>query len=693
MKLYHDAERVNPTGNIASAGILNQLGRPRLDTLAVLVREAVQNSWDARHAAAGSVRFSINGSTLSPGQRAVLTSCVFADCPPAATLSLAACLQSSQEVQVLTISDRGTTGLTGPTRADIATPDGEPRDFVDFLRDVGQVHDRQFAGGTYGYGKTAFYRTSQVRTLCVYTRCRSSLGLESRFIAVALGNSYTASNIRFTGRHWWGRQSNMLAEPLLNGDADTLASQIGLPGFRNDECGTTIMVVQPLLTEVIRHDLLSPAQADQATRTLHQACQYIAECLLWYCWPKMLSYDTKAPPMQFVVACQGEPILLPDPRTFPPLQGFMQAMSHLKGQTGRTSPFRHTIVSIESQRPTKYLGKLTLQLFPTSTEQPFDTGSDELLFQSLTHHTAVMRQPELVVKYVAGPALPNEQLGYSGVFVTAPEVDAIFAGAEPPTHDTWIPQALTERSQRTYVNVALRNIEQEMTRFAQPATVIGKPTDIIPLGAFANRLGDSLLPLIPGPTARSDVSSISQGQINTKLNDPPISTDAQLAGGESSLALLPSDTAWLAEPGATPQYTPLPNTQPPAFDTPLSTNRLPLVGRAHVRMLSEGELILIDGAPALRITFIVTPGSGTIDTQVHIEIAAVLDGNQWETEPPIGGSRAYVLQWIAPEGTTYPGMPSINVPAHSNGNWQVHISVPGDMVLAVELRATAGIQA
>ena len=85
-------------------------------------------------------------------------------------------------LRLLAISDRGTIGLGGPTRADVASGPGVPRDFVDFLRNVGLPPDKPMTGGTYGYGKAAAYIASRARTIVVHTRWPSPDGLESRFM-------------------------------------------------------------------------------------------------------------------------------------------------------------------------------------------------------------------------------------------------------------------------------------------------------------------------------------------------------------------------------------------------------------------------------------------------------------------------------------------------------------------------------
>lgn len=56
-----------PEGASAAEGIRNQLGRPELDLLTILVRESAQNSWDARvRQPAPTVDYRIDMWTVGP---------------------------------------------------------------------------------------------------------------------------------------------------------------------------------------------------------------------------------------------------------------------------------------------------------------------------------------------------------------------------------------------------------------------------------------------------------------------------------------------------------------------------------------------------------------------------------------------------------------------------------------------------
>lgn len=141
------AERFTATGNITSEGMRNQLGRPRLDRLAVLIRESAQNAWDAQAPESPTVGFGVSCYELSPENVEALAKRVVHEQPDPASVpdggpSLPRLLDEARRridegrtsgLRGLAILDRGTTGLGGPTRADVHDDGDESRDFIDFL--------------------------------------------------------------------------------------------------------------------------------------------------------------------------------------------------------------------------------------------------------------------------------------------------------------------------------------------------------------------------------------------------------------------------------------------------------------------------------------------------------------------------------------------------------------------------------
>jgi hypothetical protein len=229
--------------------------------------------------------------------------------------------------------------------------------------------------------------------------------------------------------------------------------------------------------------------------------------------------------------------------------------------------------------------------------------------------------------------MPNEQLGYAGVFLTNPDLDTVFADSEPPTHDNWVPKSLSNRRYKIFVNVAMRNIEREMETFAKPPAV-GGAAHLTPLGEFANSLGSSLIPSIQGPAA----------------------------------TFLPGSSS------GSPRSA-------PSGGTGITANR------ANIRILSEGEFVIVNNTPALQVQFAVAHAQDSAGTVVTVYASAVLDGAQPETDPPVGGSQPQVLCWTAPDETEYPGSESLFIPSQSQESWLVAVSVPEDMMLRVDMQA------
>ena len=280
-----------PEGSAAAEGIVKQLGRPALDPLTVLVREAAQNSWDA-HLPDGVVEFGVDvrvlGENVDAWRQLLLPG-------PARESDVDLDNALRPESVVLVVSDRNTVGLGGPLRAGERARDQEKADFVQFLRNVGEPSDHEFGGGTYGFGKGIFYRLSRIGAILVDTNTAAGGPAGRRLMGAALGHSWYLGDRRFTGRHWWGHvAADDVPDPILAGQADSVATALGLPGFADGRTGTDIVVLAA--------DLGSTGSEPSAReRTAAEAATFIASSILWNLWPKMLP-DGDGRHMRFSVA-------------------------------------------------------------------------------------------------------------------------------------------------------------------------------------------------------------------------------------------------------------------------------------------------------------------------------------------------------------------------------------------------------
>lgn len=624
------SEKYGATGNVPAVGLQNQLGRPRLDRLSLLVRESAQNSWDARLSDDMTVRFGISGWILNKEQYEFLRNTVFKDIPR--RLPLKELLQNEQApFSVLAVYDRNTKGMGGPTRANEISPDGV-MDFVNFLRNIGEPPERQFGGGTYGYGRAAFYLNSQASTICVHTHCIYHGKRERRFMAAAMGERFELGSGpvagRYTGRHWWGKRSlagsfwfgsltkEGIVDPIMADDADGLARALGMPPFKANELGTTILILQP----------------DFGDKTPEEALKHMARGILLNCWPKMLKGENGEPYMSFYLEWNGNQIEIPAPENTPPFQGFVEAMTNLKARlSGHQPPYYGTVDQVICYRPMKNLGHISLCQIPLleQASSSADIYDEEWPRGESCHHVALMRKPELVVRYLQGPVLPSNAIQYAGVFLTDQGVDKAFADSEPPSHDNWIPDSLESSQDRTFVRVALRNIREILIKYTAPPESEYYGVYDIPLGIFSEQLA-GLIPGEEGPGG--GIQPAPRGGSTT-------------GGGGVTKA-------------------------------------------AHIKYLDEGTLNTVDGRAAVTISFEIEPADESVATQVCLEAGvAVLDGTSIESEPPQGAELPSVLSWIGPDGKVIRDTQQILANPSETGPWSVTVSVPRDTAININLRA------
>ncbi|MET8025082.1 hypothetical protein [Streptomyces avermitilis] len=614
-----------PEGASAAEGIRNQLGRPELDLLTILVRESAQNSWDARLVpSAAQVDYRIDMWTVGPAHAGAWRELLLDGAPTSAeTFPLRETLRHGP-VRVLAVSDRGTRGLGGPTRADNAV--GPERDFVSFIRNIGEPRDTALGGGTYGFGKGIFYLLSKSGTVLVHSRCRTARGgYETRLIGCTLWKSYVASepqgDRRYTGRHWWGNTSGDVVEPLVGQEAETTAQRLGLRSFGPEETGTTVVVIDPNLDE------LEPSEA----------ADYLAETITWHLWPKMISTSGKPPAMRFSVTCDGVQHSVPEPRETRPLNMFVAAYETMTGPDGS---------DLYCMKPKRYLGRLGLvkrimpPLEPTRASRMLD-------IEDLVHHVCLMRPAELVVTYQPGPKPPSVNQGYAGVFRADEDMDETYAKAEPPTHDAWHPQSL-DRPESTFVQTTFRRIAEAQERLLSLGGVTRPGASNVRLGAasslFSGLVGGAWG--IGGATAYSKpgstVTRASQG-------DEAEESTPRSASGRPAPKASPSGTGWPASDG-TDGPDGFGGDRQSFIEAQSSGGAMP---RRRPRVQYVGDPYYDDrGDASVLVQEFRLPVPGL--QQVRIDLAVTLPGTGGrETDPPIGASMPVLIGWEDGDGRLY----------------------------------------
>ena len=515
MHLVRRSEPFSADGNLSAEGFENLLGTPSLDLLAVLVREAVQNSCDATDPEAGEASVYVRIRDLTEEQRRTCAQIIFRSLPeePSAADNLRKVIEGPR-VQVLEIADFGTTGLAGPARANQAPAPGENADFVNFFRNVGAARDVEGGGGTYGYGKATLYRASKAHCIIADTLTTSHGLPVRRFMAAQMGKAVPG---RYTGRHWWGqgtKSSDATVDPLTGRMAEQLSLRLGMP--RRDTGaegrGTTLMILAPHL----------PADSRQVVSAL-------TEYLLWYFWPRMMkSTETGKRLNAFVAWGEEEWKRVPAPETFAPLDLLCSAMNALRGEPVDDG------VSVESnvvkcQSPKRDLGHLVVAegrpgarrwLLPPRPGSDSDDRLTSIIPERL-HHVALMRPAQLVVRYESGTDLKDGLKEWGGVFVCSDDSDIenAFARSEPPAHDDWQPESLPRRSpERRFVNVALRRIREKINIKAEKAA--SGAVEDSPLAKPSTAMGNLLPGSRSGGAGRTRGSSGGRGGRRPPFTQP-----------------------------------------------------------------------------------------------------------------------------------------------------------------------------
>lgn len=462
-------------GDLDGMGAKRLLGTPDLERPWVLVRETAQNSWDAR-GISSLIEFTLNLRYLDAATIQVLRQRIFTGEAPKTGLTE---LLRLDGFWALEVSDRGTVGLGGPIRNDLAVEQGKDTNFIDLVFNIGAPRDVHLGGGTYGFGKTISYLVSSVGAVLISSRCEGPRGLEQRLIGSAIGDGFDMNGYRYTGRHWWGNaiRDEDRVEPVVGTLAEELSKLAFAKEFGAQETGTSILILSP----------------DLGGETPEQDVEALVDAVTWNLWPKMVRDQDARSEMSISVQLNGSDCAIPEIESHKSLSGHVDCLKAVRAaQSGRdidSLGFRYPVSlhEVRCASPRKLLGHIAFSRYPVPR------GADHQ-----SHSVSLMRhQAELVVKYFERNSLEVGGFQWAGVFKPVADVDDSFALAEPPAHDDWIPKAVQDKACRRDVNVALTRIKTLTDAFTSPHDG-GQPiADQYESGAVA---GDALAGLLGGVT-------------------------------------------------------------------------------------------------------------------------------------------------------------------------------------------------
>ncbi len=494
LQLVAASERIPPSGGRIEGGtpLAAHLGLPSL-----LVRETVQNAWDARDDARQDtpVIFSMEGWDLDTDRldrlRALLpvsglngfsrrseTNDVKGVLHPSAVLERAS-------VRVLVIADRNTVGLCGPTRGGHDWDPvrlGEPlargqQRFANFVRNSGRATANigEGDGGAYGIGKSALWMASECGTILIHTRTTDEDGEPTeRFIGSVHGEHFYAGGKEYTGRHFIGRAADDdVMEPVVGAEAAAAVRGLPIPPYEAHGApadGTTIIIVAPRLF------LSWPIEIDR-----------LRDAVRWHVWPKRvpgIRSISAGADMEFRLGWNGHDVNVPAPLDDPEVRAYAKVL--LDCARDRNDGEQRDFEA-RCGRPVKLLGLVKFRTAGVQDQNAFHlTLTQAQIEQAVGERqdpsgvdlepavdfdapwgqiALIRREPLLLVRYepINGPEAAATEVG---VFLSAedPEVEGALTKAEPPAHDDWIHKIVPVDHPRDHRRTLAKRTLEEIKR-------------------------------------------------------------------------------------------------------------------------------------------------------------------------------------------------------------------------------------
>ncbi|NFG28702.1 hypothetical protein FDB30_01290 [Clostridium botulinum] len=175
---------------------------------------------------------------------------------------------NEEEYEYISITDTNTVGLTGKLHYDDVS-DNNYGNLLKLIYEISKPQDAEGAGGSWGLGKTVYFRVG-IGLVLYYSRIRKENGeYESRMAGCLVEDENNSNSLipKYEGKSkrgiaWWGEiKGENKTRPVIDRDyINSMLNIFNIEPYKNDETGTTIII------PYINHDeLLSNNQVVYTT--------------------------------------------------------------------------------------------------------------------------------------------------------------------------------------------------------------------------------------------------------------------------------------------------------------------------------------------------------------------------------------------------------------------------------------------
>jgi hypothetical protein len=207
---------------------------PRLD---LLVRESVQNALDAGRKGLADTLIQVDINLHEHSTEAIAS--IFGE-----GINLSALHdRCSGKATLLEIRDSLTEGLTGPLTFGSVEDHAPHGNLLKLVFEIGRTRRDDAAGGSWGLGKTCYFRMG-VGLVIYYSRIRSSEGFEERLVASLVEDETRPDRLQKasrTGIAWWGAEEE-LRPVTSSAQIHLILEKLGIEPFHGDVTGTSILI-------------------------------------------------------------------------------------------------------------------------------------------------------------------------------------------------------------------------------------------------------------------------------------------------------------------------------------------------------------------------------------------------------------------------------------------------------------------